>query len=73
VVSTDELATAAMMAHSGGDGMARAGGVKGQLGHSVQWCKCQTELASVLMAKRWSAWRPAVIASIAWSRARGRC
>jgi hypothetical protein len=39
VASTDELATAAMMAHSGGDGMARAGGVKGRLGHSVRWRK----------------------------------
>jgi hypothetical protein len=29
VVSTGELATAAMMAHSGGDGMAQVGGVKG--------------------------------------------
>jgi hypothetical protein len=29
VTSTGELATAAMIAHSGGDGMARAGGVKG--------------------------------------------
>jgi hypothetical protein len=28
-----------MMAHSGGDGMARAGGVKEQPGHSAQWCK----------------------------------
>jgi hypothetical protein len=36
VASTGELATAAMMAHSGGDGMARAGGVKGQLGHSAR-------------------------------------
>jgi hypothetical protein len=30
---------AAMMAHSGGDGMARAGGLKGQFGHSARWCK----------------------------------
>jgi hypothetical protein len=34
-----ELATATMMAHSGGDGMARAGGVKGQLEHSARWRK----------------------------------
>jgi hypothetical protein len=39
VASTSELATAAMMAHSGGDRMARAGGVKGQLGHSARWRK----------------------------------
>jgi hypothetical protein len=39
VASTGELATTAMMAHSGGDGMARAGGVKGQLGHSARWRK----------------------------------
>jgi hypothetical protein len=29
MTSTGDLATAAMMAHTGGDGMARAGGVKG--------------------------------------------
>jgi hypothetical protein len=39
VASTGELATTAMMPHSGGDGMARAGGVKGQLGHSARWRK----------------------------------
>jgi hypothetical protein len=39
VASTGELATTAMMAHSGGDGMARVGGVKGQLGHSARWRK----------------------------------
>jgi hypothetical protein len=39
VASTGELATEAMMAHGGGDGMAQAGGVKGQLGHSARWCK----------------------------------
>ena len=39
MASAGELATAAMMAHSGGDGMARAGGVKGRLGHSVRWRK----------------------------------
>jgi hypothetical protein len=36
VACTSELATTAMMAHSGGDGMARAGGVKGQLGHGAR-------------------------------------
>ena len=39
MASTGELATAAMIAHSGDDGMARAGEVKGQLGHSVWWRK----------------------------------
>jgi hypothetical protein len=39
VASIGELATAAMMAHSGGDGIARAGGVKGQHGHSARWHK----------------------------------
>jgi hypothetical protein len=39
VASTGELATAVMMAHSGGDGMAQAGRVKGQLGHSARWHK----------------------------------
>ena len=39
MASTDELAMAAMMAHSGGDGMARAGGLKGQFGHSARWRK----------------------------------
>jgi hypothetical protein len=39
VASTGKLAPAAMMAHSGGDGMARAGGVKGQLRHSARWRK----------------------------------
>jgi hypothetical protein len=38
VPSTDELATAVMMVYSG-DGMARAGGVKGWLGHSARWRK----------------------------------
>jgi hypothetical protein len=72
VASTDELAMAAMMAHSGGDGMARAGGLKDSSGTVRGGARRQTELASVLMAKRWSAWRPTVIASITWSRARGR-
>jgi hypothetical protein len=39
VASTGELATAAMMAHSGGDEIAQAGGVKGQLRHSARWRK----------------------------------
>jgi hypothetical protein len=39
VASTGELGTVAMMAHSGDNGMARAGGVKGQLGHSAGWRK----------------------------------
>jgi hypothetical protein len=43
VASTGELATAAMMAHSGGDRMARAGGVKGQLGHSARWRKAPNQ------------------------------
>jgi hypothetical protein len=38
VASTGELATAVMMVHSG-DGTARAGGVKGRLGHSARWRK----------------------------------
>jgi hypothetical protein len=38
VVSTDVLATTVMMVYSG-DGTARAGGVKGQLGHSARWRK----------------------------------
>jgi hypothetical protein len=37
VASTGELATAVMMAHNGGDRMAQAGGVKGQLGHRARW------------------------------------
>jgi hypothetical protein len=35
VASTGELATTVMMVYSG-DGTARAGGVKGQLGHSAR-------------------------------------
>jgi hypothetical protein len=34
VASTDEFATAAMMAHSGGDGMAQADGATGWLGQT---------------------------------------
>jgi hypothetical protein len=51
VASTDELATAAMMAHSGGDGMARAGGVKGQLGHSAWWCKAPNQVGEHVNGK----------------------
>ena len=38
MASTGVLATAVMMVYSG-YGMARAGGVKGQLGHSAWWRK----------------------------------
>jgi hypothetical protein len=65
VASTGKLVAAAMMAHSGGDGMARAGARR-------QGRKAPTLLASVLMARRRGGWRPVAIASIDWSRARGR-
>jgi hypothetical protein len=68
VASTSELATKVMMVYSG-DGTARAGGVKGQLEHSARWR--QTELASVLMARRWSERWPAMITSLA-DHGRGR-
>jgi hypothetical protein len=38
VASTSELATTVMMVYSG-EGTARAGGVKGRLGHSARWRK----------------------------------
>jgi hypothetical protein len=48
-----------------GDGMARAGARRQQR-------KAPTLLVSMLMARRRRGWRPATIAPIAWSRARGR-
>jgi hypothetical protein len=60
VASTGELATAGMVAHSGGDGMAQAD------------ARHQTELVSAIMARRRGGKWPAVIASLARSQARGR-
>jgi hypothetical protein len=54
VASTDELATTVMVAHSGDDKTARAGGGgmarAGTRGHGG---KAPTVLASELMARRW--------------------
>jgi hypothetical protein len=60
-----------MMAHSG-EGTARAGGGEGTAQAQCAGTRCQTELVSVLMARRRGGRWPAANASIAWSRVRGR-
>jgi hypothetical protein len=66
VVSTGELSTAVMVAHSGDDRMARAGGDgMARAGARGQGPKAPTVLASELNDETTGWWRPTAIVSLA--------